>query len=77
MKSIGLIEIRKPIGTMKVQVSTSIEEEDWAAVQRIVDADDSHAALVLRKAIMRGLPLLQREVFGFERVPPKAEEVTA
>jgi flagellar biosynthesis regulator FlbT len=53
---------------MKVTVSTSIEEEDLKRVERLVAVDGSHDALILRKAIVRGLPKLERDILGPEFV---------
>lgn len=53
---------------MKVTVSTSLEESDLQRVERLVAADSSHDALILRKAILNGLPKLERDILGAQFV---------
>ena len=49
---------------MKVSVSTSLEESEIIRIERLVEKDLSHSAAILRKAIIRGLPLVEAEVLG-------------
>lgn len=55
------------VSNMKKQVATSIEIRDVRRLERLVKADESHAALILRKAISRGLAELEKDVFGEEK----------
>ena len=52
---------------MKKQVATSLEVRDIRRLERLVKADESHTALILRKAISRGLAELEKDVFGDEK----------
>jgi hypothetical protein len=49
---------------MKKQVATTIEIRDVRRLERLVKADESHTAHILRKAISRGLASLEKDVFG-------------
>lgn len=49
---------------MKTSVSTTLEEEVVERVDALAKADDSTQARILRKAIIKGLPLIEQDVLG-------------
>ncbi len=51
---------------MKLSISTTIEESDYNRIERLVKADQSHVGLIVRKAVLKGLPLIEQEVLGEE-----------
>jgi len=57
---------------MKVTTTTSLEEQDFERIQKLAVADDSTTARILRKAVLIGLPLIERDVLGQEFVGGKA-----
>lgn len=54
----------KALVQMKVTCSTGLEVKDVRRVKRLADADQSTEAHILRKAVLAGLPNLEREVLG-------------
>lgn len=49
---------------MKVSASTTLEAEELERVARIARADSRTIASVLRLAVLRGLPAIERDVLG-------------
>ncbi len=65
---------------MKIPVSSSVEEPDLKRIQRLVREDNSHDALIIRKAILAGLPELERDILGVAfvgGVRRKKEDISA
>lgn len=51
---------------MKTSISTTIDETLVERVDTVAKADDSTRGRILRKAIIKGLPLIEEEVLGAE-----------
>ena len=65
---------------MKVTCTTGLEEKDARRIEKLAQADMSTPALMLRKAILLGLPKLEADVLGEEfigGVNRKKKEVLA
>lgn len=57
---------------MKTSISTTLDETVVERVDSLAKADDSTRGRILRKAIIKGLPLIEQEVMGPEFVGGKA-----
>ena len=49
---------------MKVSVSTALEEVESKRLERLATADARSFSSVLRLAVIKGLPALEREILG-------------
>jgi hypothetical protein len=49
---------------VKKQISTNLEKSDYERLEALVLSDQSTLALIARKAVLRGLPLVEAEVLG-------------
>jgi predicted transcriptional regulator len=60
---------------MKVNVSTSLEDDVVGRIQELAEKDLTTVATILRKCIVRSLPQLEREILGEQFVvkPEKTE----
>lgn len=63
---------------MKVSASTALEESELQRLERLANADSRSFSSMLRLAVIKGLPALEREILGPQfagkRVTPQTIE---
>lgn len=49
---------------MKVSVSTALEDVELERLERLANADSRSFSSIMRLAVIKGLPALEREILG-------------
>ncbi len=64
---------------MKQTLSTRLDDDVVKRLERVAEADYTDVSTILRKSVMRQLPVLEREILGaeFAGQPVKKDEVAA
>lgn len=55
---------RGRLSKRRIKISTTLEESDLKRIERIAETDLSNVGLIMRKAILKGLPLIEKDVLG-------------